>query len=90
MVKALNTVNAAVMVNPGLVPGDHVVFLAGDDTAAKDVSVGLLGELGWPQERIVDLGGIFAARGVEAYLLLWVSIMQTTGGSAFNVTISMA
>src|SRR4051812_36364896 len=31
VVKALNTMNCDVMVNPGLVPGDHHVFMAGDD-----------------------------------------------------------
>ena len=35
VVKALNTMNCAVMVNPGLVSGDHNVFLSGNDPAAK-------------------------------------------------------
>jgi predicted dinucleotide-binding enzyme len=90
VVKTLNTVNAQVMVNPASVPGDHVLFVAGEDMDAKNVAIGLLGEMGWPEERILDLGGISAARGMEAYVLLWVSIMGVTGGSAFNVTIARA
>ena len=35
VVKALNTVNAEVMVAPELVPGDHVVFVCGDEAEAK-------------------------------------------------------
>jgi len=31
VVKTLNTINANVMVNPSLVPGDHDVFLSGND-----------------------------------------------------------
>jgi 8-hydroxy-5-deazaflavin:NADPH oxidoreductase len=31
VVKTLNTVNAGVMVDPGSVPGEHVVFVCGDD-----------------------------------------------------------
>lgn len=90
VVKALNTVNSSVMVNPRSVPGDHVLFIAGEDAFAKNVTIGLLGEMGWPEERILDLGGISAARGMEAYVLLWVSIMGVTGGPAFNVTIARA
>ena len=36
VVKALNTMNNAVMADPTLVPGDHVVFLSGNDAGAKD------------------------------------------------------
>jgi len=35
VVKALNTVNCAVMVQPSLVPGDHNLFICGNDTAAR-------------------------------------------------------
>ena len=36
VVKSLNTMNNQVMADPSLVPGDHVVFLSGDDADAKD------------------------------------------------------
>ena len=35
VVKSLNTMNCQVMADPSLVPGDHVVFLSGDDGRAK-------------------------------------------------------
>ena len=35
VLKALNTVNCQVMVNPSVVPGDHNLFICGNDAAAK-------------------------------------------------------
>ena len=35
VVKTLNTINCRVMVQPGRVPGDHDVFVCGNDEAAK-------------------------------------------------------
>ena len=35
VVKSLNTMTASIMVNPSLVPGDHTVFLSGNDDEAK-------------------------------------------------------
>ncbi|MPZ28143.1 MAG: NADP oxidoreductase [Micromonosporaceae bacterium] len=85
VVKALNTVTADVMVRPELLPGPHTLFMAGDEPAAKQVVVGLLGELGWPAGDILDLGGIQAARGMEMYLPLWLSMMGALGTTIFNV-----
>lgn len=87
VVKALNTMNCTVMVDPGLVPGDHVVFVCGNDDAAKDEARELLGEFGWPAERIVDLGDISGARGTEMYVMLWVLLMRTTGSATFNIAV---
>lgn len=88
VVKSLNTVTAAVMVDPARVPGDHVIFVAGDDAAAKDQTRALLGELGWPAERVVDLGDITAARAAEGYVMLWVRMMQALGTPMFNISIA--
>src|SRR5207247_6959718 len=41
VVKALNTVNADVMVDPSGVPGDHVIFVCGNAEAAKAAAVEL-------------------------------------------------
>src|SRR3954451_632657 len=65
VVKALNTMNADVMVEPELVPGDHNLFIAGNDDGAKAQARELLASFGWPDQRILDLGGIDAARGME-------------------------
>jgi predicted dinucleotide-binding enzyme len=90
VVKALNTMNCSVMVDPASVPGDHVVFVCGDDAQAKEQARGLLGELGWPAERIVDLGDISGARGTEMYVMLWVRLMGVTGGPRFNIALARA
>jgi predicted dinucleotide-binding enzyme len=87
VVKALNTVNCQVMVDPGRVPGDHNVFVCGNDDAAKAEVSELLASFGWPRGSILDLGDISAARGTEAYLLLWLRLMGVAGGANFNVKV---
>lgn len=72
VVKALNTVNAAVMVDPQRVGGESDLFLCGNDASAKGKVTALLKEFGWT--RVHDLGDIGAARGTEAYLLLWMRL----------------
>jgi 8-hydroxy-5-deazaflavin:NADPH oxidoreductase len=84
VVKSLNTMNCEVMVHPEIVPGDHVAFVCGNDEGAKQTVADLLGTFGWPAERVVDLGGIEAARGAEMILPLWLSIMMKKGGGRFN------
>jgi 8-hydroxy-5-deazaflavin:NADPH oxidoreductase len=90
VVKSLNTVNSAVMVDPGRVPGDHVMFVAGDDAAAKQTVVALLGELGWGPGRVLDLGGLRAARGMETWVLMWLSLAQAVGTYDLNITVTHA
>jgi predicted dinucleotide-binding enzyme len=84
VVKALNTLNAALMVNPGAVGGgDHTIFVCGNDAAAKgEVSRLLASWFGWRD--IIDLGDITAARGSEALLLIWVRLMMTLGHANFQ------
>ena len=90
VVKALNTVNSAVMVEPDRVGGDHVVFVCGEDAGAKDEVEALLGSFGWPAGRIVDLGGIAAARGTEMYLPLWLTLYGKLGSGDFNIAFERA
>jgi 8-hydroxy-5-deazaflavin:NADPH oxidoreductase len=75
VVKTLNTVNHQLMVDPSKVPGDHHVFVSGDDEGAKASVVDLLGSFGWPKDRVIDLGDISTARGPEMYLPLWLRLM---------------
>ncbi len=88
VVKTLNTMNHLVMVEPSRVPGDHVVFVSGDDARAKSEASTLLESFGWPRPRIVDLGGIVTARGVEMYVLHWVAMRQALDTSDFNITLA--
>jgi predicted dinucleotide-binding enzyme len=90
VVKALNTVNNDVMVNPSLIPGEHVLFVCGNDDGAKAQVRDLLGSFGWPSERIVDLGDITNARGMEMYVTLWVGLMRTLGTPQFNIVLAHA
>ncbi len=85
VVKAMNTVNANVMVAPSTVPGEHDIFVCGNDEEAKAQVAELLQTFGWPAERILDLGDISAARGTELYLALWLRLMGPAGGAAFNI-----
>jgi len=87
VVKALNTVNCEVMVEPSKVPGEHDVFLCGDDEAAKARVAELLQSFGWPPESVVDLGDLSSARGMEAYLLLWIRLWGALGTGHFNVKV---
>jgi 8-hydroxy-5-deazaflavin:NADPH oxidoreductase len=87
VVKTLNTVNCRVMVEPGRVPGDHDVFVCGDDEGAKAEVRELLTAFGWPEDAIIDLGDISAARGTEAYLLFWLRLTGVAGGPDVNVKV---
>jgi len=87
VVKALNTVNANVMVNPGVVKGDHDLFVSGNDPAAKKQVSELLVGFGWKPAQIVDLGDITTARGTEAYLMLWIRLWGAVGSPNFNIKV---
>ena len=88
VVKTLNTVNCALMVDPGTVPGDHVIFMSGEDAEAKATVTVWLGEwFGWRPKQVIDLGGIRAARGTEMMLPLWISLWSVEGSPLFNFEI---
>ncbi len=87
VVKALNTLTAALMVDPGsLAGGDHTLFLSGDDADAKARVAARFAEwFGWRD--ILDVGDITTARGTEALLLIWVRLMQKFGTGNFQFKI---
>jgi 8-hydroxy-5-deazaflavin:NADPH oxidoreductase len=87
VVKALNTVNADLMVDPAKVPGDHVMPICGDE-GAKPTVIELLGEFGWPAERVIDLGDISGACGMEMYVTLWLGFMNSLGTAQFNIALA--
>lgn len=83
VVKALNTVSSTLMVNPGSLPGEHDLFICGNDSAAKGRVTEILREwLGW--KGVIDVGDITAARGTEAFLLLWVRLYGKLQTPYFN------
>ena len=87
VVKTLNTVTAALMVDPRLVEGTHTIFVAGDDPGAKAQTMELLQEFGWPAGSILDLGDITAARGMEMYMALWLRLWGAAGTPVLNVEV---
>ncbi|MGW2373337.1 MULTISPECIES: NADPH-dependent F420 reductase [Kitasatospora] len=84
VVKALNTLNCALMVEPGKLAGEHNLFIAGNDAGAKAETVALLGEFGWPAGWIVDLGDITGARATEMMMPFWLRMMGHFGNAEFN------
>lgn len=87
VVKALNTMNCELMVDPKrLNGGDHDTFVSGNDASAKATVVALLKEgFGW--QRVIDLGDVTTARGTESYLPLWLRLWGALGSAEFNVKI---
>ena len=77
--------NCDVMADPSLSAGEHDVFMAGEDAAAKETVRGLLRGFGWPDALIRDVGGITAARGLEMYLIFWIGLRVSLGHNAFNI-----
>jgi 8-hydroxy-5-deazaflavin:NADPH oxidoreductase len=90
VVKALNTINAGLMVAPEKIGGDHALFIGGNDDAAKSETIALLESFGWPGGRVIDLGDISAARGTEMYLPLWLRLMGSLGTAEFNIEVRKA
>jgi 8-hydroxy-5-deazaflavin:NADPH oxidoreductase len=83
VVKGLNTLTAALMLNPAGVPGGGSLFIAGNDAAAKASVVALLQSFGW--QDVLDLGDITAARATELLMPLWLRVWGTVGSAApFN------
>jgi len=86
VVKALNTVNCEVMIAPSRVPGDHDLFICGNDAAAKrEVAARLSEWFGWKPGNIIDLGDITNSRGTEMFLALWVRLWGVVGNPHFNI-----
>ncbi len=87
VVKTLNTMNAAIMVHPDKVPGEHDVFVSGNDDGAKAAVSGLLRSFGW--KNIVDVGDISTARGTEMLLPIWVRLYARFKHADYNFHIQM-
>ena len=85
VVKALNTMNASVMVRPDSLSEPTSVFVSGDDAEAKATVTGLLESFGHTD--VIDLGDLSTARGAEMYLPLWLRLMGSLGTASFNIKI---
>jgi len=75
-----------IIVEPSLVPGDHTLFICGNDQAARaEVADHLCHWFGWKSENILDLGDITASRALEMFLPLWLRIWDALGNAPFNI-----
>jgi len=87
VVKTLNTMNCNIMVNPSLVPGEHDVFICGNDAEAKTIATQILKDwFGW--KSVIDLGDITNARGTEMLLPIWIRLWGVFGHANFNFKIA--
>jgi len=78
------------MINPSLAPGDHQLFISGNDPAAKSqVAADISQWFGWKRENIIDLGDITGARAAEMYLPFWLRLMNVLGTPNFNVCLAV-
>jgi predicted dinucleotide-binding enzyme len=85
VVKALNTMNANLMVDPASLGAESSVFVSGDDTDAKATVTELLQSFGHTD--IIDLGDISTARGTEMLLPVWLRLMAALNTPTFNFKI---
>ena len=87
VVKSLNTLNAYLMVNPGLLHETTNIFMNGNDLDAKSEVKKLLTSFGWNNKDIIDMGDISTARGTEQILPIWVRLWGTLQTPMFNFKI---
>ena len=74
------------MVDAASLPGDHTLFLCGNDAEAKITSRDLISTwFGWRD--IIDLGDITASRATESYLHLWLRLWGALKTPQFNLHI---
>jgi predicted dinucleotide-binding enzyme len=73
VVKTLNTVTAAMMVQPSIIPGAHTMFVSGNDENAKAEVIDIL-KTGFGWREVIDLGDIKGARAQEMHLALWLRL----------------
>lgn len=85
VVKALNTLTAPLMVDPGSLGASSTVFVSGDDADAKATVVALLASFG--HDDVIDLGPLETARGTEMLLPLWLRLMGALGTGMFNIKV---
>lgn len=88
VVKTLNTMNFTIMVDPMDSLDAATVFVSGDDAAAKSAVAGLLGDLGWPADAVLDLGGIETALATEHVAPLFFATVRALQTAKFNITVS--
>lgn len=85
VVKSANSAYIGVIADPAVLTDKGVLFVSGDDDDAKATVTGLLADLGWDADSVIDLGGIATARGPEHYFLLFMTRIGATRNPHFNI-----
>jgi 8-hydroxy-5-deazaflavin:NADPH oxidoreductase len=88
VVRAFNTIAAAVIVNPGLFSGRPDLMLSGDDAEAKALVGDIARSFGW--KNLVDLGDITGARAQESVLPVWVRLWMVGGSPLVALKVARA
>ena len=76
VVKAFNTVGAAMMYKPDFGDMHPTMFIAGDDKEAKTMVKEIVTAFGWEP---LDAGSLIAARSLEPMALVWIHQSMATG-----------
>jgi predicted dinucleotide-binding enzyme len=83
LARTARAVSSVIPLQPARLLAD--LFLAGNDAGAKERVTAFLNEFGW--KRVIDLGGLTAARGMEAYVLFWLQVFMAKSTPDFNIRI---
>ena len=85
VVKAFNTINAYVMINPKLEEGGPDFFYAGNDEDAKKQVIEIAKQLGW--KSFIDFGDISASYWLESLTMIWIhyAFKNNTYAHAFKL-----
>ncbi|MNT38231.1 hypothetical protein D3C72_1744170 [compost metagenome] len=75
------------MVAPDSLASQPMVFLSGNDAAAKEAVAGLLIDLGWLADNVIDLGDIRSARAPEAFILMVAPLIRALGPVPFAFSV---
>lgn len=78
VVKSLNQIGAEIMADPSGLSVPPVMFVAGDDDAARDMALSLVADLGFDAQ---DFGPLIGARLLEAFAMTWIhmAILRQAG-----------
>jgi predicted dinucleotide-binding enzyme len=87
VVKTLNTMMCNVMVDPSLVPGEHDIFICGNDNEPKLKVREILNWFGWKAP--IDLGDLSNARYTEMLSAFWMPLFNLYGTPNFNFKVSV-
>lgn len=88
VVKAFNTIAAAVILNPGLISERPDLMPSGYDAKAKALVGDIARSFGW--ENLVDLGDITGARAQESVLPVWVRLWMVGGSLLEAIKVARA